>query len=141
MPRYGPLKDIVHAYLANIAANLTHSGKKLQTCHPFFRAQSSLSCKVMEMSDQPFENIGQTWIWALGVDTDSIFGNVVDSQIFHWWNVRFSWIHCICFPAAAAAMGILISMAVFLLVRGVGPEERNGNSQCQLQGAESSCNQ
>ena len=50
------------AYLANIGADLTYSGQKLQTRHPFLRTQPRLSCEVMEMSDQPFKDISQPLI-------------------------------------------------------------------------------
>ena len=50
------------AYLSHIAARLAHSGQELQCSHPFFRTQSCLPSEVMEMRDQPVEEVSETKI-------------------------------------------------------------------------------
>ena len=47
----------------------------------------------MEMGDQALKNICQTRIIALRIDAHSIFGDVVDCQIFHRRYVHLGGVH------------------------------------------------
>lgn len=63
--------------MSHVAADLTNPHKEVQSCHPFVRAQSRFAREVMEMRDQAFHHIGDALVGGLGIDEDSVFGNVV----------------------------------------------------------------
>ena len=77
------------AYLSDIAANLAHSGQEFQCSHPFFRTQSCFPSKVVKVRDQPVEDVSETSIWTLGIDTNGVLGDVVNSQVLHWGHLGF----------------------------------------------------
>lgn len=80
-------------FLADIVAHLSRRGEELQASHPFFRAETRLACKVVQMRYQSLEDEFEARVGVVGVDHDRICSDVVGVHVFHWGNLDLGWIH------------------------------------------------
>ena len=77
------------AYLSHVTTNLANSGQEVQRSHPFFCAQSCFPSKIMKVGDQAIEDVSEARIRTLGIDADSVLGDVVNGQVLHWRYLGF----------------------------------------------------
>lgn len=61
--------------------------QELDACHPFFRGQSGLSRKVMEMGDQPLHQELQARVFTKGVDGVNVLRDVICRKVLHRWDL------------------------------------------------------
>lgn len=71
--------------MSDIAADLPNPDKKVEGNLPFSCAEPGLAGKIMEMGDKTLKEVLDTFIIALRVDQNGVFGYVVDVHIL---NVR-----------------------------------------------------
>lgn len=89
----GHSKSEMVAHLAHVRADLARLGQKIDACHPFFRRQSRLSRKVVDMRDQSLKDVFHTGIRIVGVNKVDVVRDVVGVQVFQWRNLDLGGIH------------------------------------------------
>jgi hypothetical protein len=77
----------VDTYLPYIGGDLAHLLQEGESGHPFLGAESGLAGEVVEMRDQTLEDVLHAFIFAEGIDSDNVLGDVVDREVFHRGNL------------------------------------------------------
>lgn len=80
-------------YLSNIRTDLSDLCQELQPGHPLRRGESGLARKVMEVRDEPLEDVLHSLVLTERVDADNILGDVVHREVFHRRDFDLGGIH------------------------------------------------
>jgi hypothetical protein len=79
--------------MANITTNLANLHQEVQRRHPFSRAQSGLSRKIMQMRNKTLQDVGETPIGSLAVDEDCVFSDVIYRHVLDRRDLDFGRVH------------------------------------------------
>lgn len=74
--------------MAEVIADLTYLGQKLNPGLPFLGGETSFPGEVMEVGYDALEEIAESRIGALGIDDVDIVGNIFGGQILHGGDRR-----------------------------------------------------
>lgn len=75
-------------HLPDVTANLAGLGQEQQSRHPLVGAEACLARKVVQVSDEPVQEVLEPFILALVVDPDCVGRDVVDGQVQQLWGLR-----------------------------------------------------
>lgn len=67
--------------MSHITADLPDLDEEVQRRHPLVGAQSGLARKVVQVRDQPLQEVLEARIFGLAVDFDGIRRDVVDGEV------------------------------------------------------------
>lgn len=84
----GAIQKDIATHLPDVTANLPGLGQEQQRRHPLVGTEAGLAREVVQVSDEPVQEVLQPFIFALVVDPDSIRRDVVDSQVQELWSLR-----------------------------------------------------
>lgn len=87
-PCSGGIRKDIATHLPDVTANLPGLGQEQQRRHPLVGTEAGLAREVVQVSDEPVQEVLQPFIFALVVDPDSIRRDVVDSQVQELWSLR-----------------------------------------------------
>lgn len=79
--------------LSHVAADLADLGQEQQAGHPFFGAETGLARKVVQVSDEPLEDVFHALVLAERVDEDDILGDVVDGEVLEGRDLDLGGVH------------------------------------------------
>ena len=101
---------LLDTHLSHIGAYLPHRSQELNPCHPLRGAETSLPRELMQVSDQPLQNVFCPPVFSKRIDGDHIVRDVVRSEILHWRDFDLRGVHLELFVSRhRATLGPVVS--------------------------------
>lgn len=71
-----------YEFVSLCGADLPYGDEEVETGEPFVKGEPSFTGEVVEVGDEPFEDVFETWVGALRVDSVHVFGDVFYGEVF-----------------------------------------------------------